>query len=200
VSPSPAAKVCIACSIFRNEIERLQAEARLDFPVRFLGSMLHMVPEKLDQRLREVVAEERAKGQDIVLAYGDCCPNMAGIGTAEGVDRTQGFNCSEILLGKETYRQLRREGVFFLLPEWTLMWRRVFQGTLGLLGGTAQDFMKEMHTRLVYLDTELVPIPEKELAEIAEYCGLPVERMKVSLEPLLASLLKAATRVPHEQA
>ena len=70
--------------------------------------------------------------------------------------------------------------------------------TLGLRGGTAQDFMKEMHTRLVYLDTELVPVPEKELAEISEYCGLPVERMKVSLEPLLASLMKAATRVPHE--
>ncbi len=188
----------MACSIFRNEIERLQAEAKLDLPVRFLGSMLHMVPEKLEKRLQEVVEEERAKGHEIVLAYGDCCPNMTGIGSAEGVDRTQGFNCPEILLGGETYRKMRREGVFFLLPEWTLMWRKVFQGTLGLQGGTAQDFMKEMHTRLVYLDTELEPVPEKELAEISEYCGLPVERMKVSLEPLLASLMKAATRVPHE--
>ncbi len=160
--------------------------------------MLHMVPEKLEKRLQEVVEEERTKGHEIVLAYGDCCPNMNGIGSAKGVDRTQGFNCPEIILGKETYRKMRREGVFFLLPEWTLMWRQVFQGTLGLLGGTAQDFMKEMHTRLVYLDTELVPVPEKELAEISEYCGLPMERMKVSLEPLLASLIKAASQVPHE--
>ena len=198
MTATPPPKVCIACSIFRNEIERLQAEAKLDLPVRFLGSMLHMVPEKLEKRLQEVVEEERAKGNEVVLAYGDCCPNMTGMSSAEGVERTQGFNCPEIILGKETYRQMRRDGVFFLLPEWTLMWRKVFQGTLGLLGGTAQDFMKEMHTRLVYLDTELVPVPEKELAEISEYCGLPVERMKVSLEPLLASLMKAATRVPHE--
>jgi hypothetical protein len=191
-------QVCIACSIFRNEIEQLQAEAKLDLPVRFLGSMLHMVPEKLEKRLLEVVKEERAKGHEVVLAYGDCCPNMIGLGSAEGVGRTQGFNCPEILLGKETYRKMRRDGVFFLLPEWTLMWRAVFQGTLGLLGGTAQDFMKEMHTRLVYLDTKLVPVPEKELAEISEYCGLPVERMKVSLEPLLESLRLAATRITHE--
>ena len=198
MTTTPPPKVCIACSIFRNEIERLQSEAKLDLPVRFLGSMLHMVPEKLEKRLQEVVEEERAKGNEVVLAYGDCCPNMTDMGSAEGVERTQGFNCPEIILGKETYRKMRREGVFFILPEWTLMWRKVFQGTLGLLGGTAQDFMKEMHTRLVYLDTELVPVPEKELAEISEYCGLPVERMKVTLEPLLASLMKAATQVPHE--
>lgn len=198
MTATPPPKVCIACSIFRNEIERLQAEAKIDLPVRFLGSMLHMVPEKLEKRLLEVVEEERAKGNEVVLAYGDCCPNMTGMGSAEGVERTQGFNCPEIILGKETYRNMRRDGVFFLLPEWTLMWRKVFEGTLGLLGGTAQDFMKEMHTRLVYLDTELVPVPEKELAEISEYCGLPVERMKVSLEPLLASLINAATRVSNE--
>ena len=160
--------------------------------------MLHMVPEKLEKRLLEVVEEERSKGNEVVLAYGDCCPNMTGLGSAAGVERTQGFNCPEIILGKETYRNMRREGVFFLLPEWTLMWRKVFQGTLGLLGGTAKDFMKEMHTRLVYLDTELVPVPEKQLAEISEYCGLPVERMKVSLDPLLASLMKASTRFSNE--
>lgn len=198
MNPAPPIQVCIACSIFRNEINRLQAEAKLEIPVRFLGSMLHMVPEKLEKKLQVVVEEERAKGHEIVLAYGDCCPNMSGIGSAEGVVRTQGFNCPEIFLGKEAYRNLRREGVFFLLPEWTLMWREVFQGTLGLQGQTAQDFMKEMHSKIVYLDTGLVPVPENELAEMAEYCGLPVERMKVSLEPLLESLRKAITRIPHE--
>ena len=58
MNPKPATQVCVACSIFRNEIERLQAEAKLDLPVRFLGSMLHMVPEKLEKRLQEVVEEE----------------------------------------------------------------------------------------------------------------------------------------------
>ena len=152
MSPQPA-QVCIACSIFRMEIRRLQEEARLELPVRFLGSMLHMVPEQLETQLHALVEEERAQGREVVLAFGDCCPDMTGLASAEGMARTQGCNCPEIILGREAYRSLRRQGVFFLLPEWTLTWRKVFQGTLGLTGETARDFMGEMHTRLLYLDT-----------------------------------------------
>jgi len=185
---------CIACSIFRKEIEHLHAESRLGMQLRFLSSMLHMAPEVLEQRIQEAVAEERALGHGIVLAFGDCCPNMTGIGSVQGIGRTAGCNCLEILLGREAYRKLRREGVFFLLPEWVLKWRSVFQVTLGLQGKIAQDFMKEMHTRLVYLDTGLVPVPETELAEVSAYFALPVERMAVSMGLLLDSLRTAAQR------
>ena len=178
-------------------MSRLQEEARLELPVRFLGSMLHMVPEQLETQLHALVEEERAQGREVVLAFGDCCPDMTGLGSAEGVARTQGCNCPEIILGREAYRSLRRQGVFFLLPEWTLTWRKVFQGTLGLTGETARDFMGEMHTRLLYLDTGLVPVPGRELAEISSYCGLPVEIRQVSLEPLLASLQRAIAGLAH---
>ncbi|MBI4913032.1 MAG: DUF1638 domain-containing protein [Acidobacteria bacterium] len=187
--------VCVACSIFRDEMERLQAQEQTDLPVRFLGSMLHMVPERLEQRLKAAVQEELAKGHDVLLAYGDCCPHMVDIEEGDGVGRTGGINCCEILLGREAYRRLRREGVFFLMPEWTLNWKAVFRDTLGLHDENARHFMRDMHTRLVYLDTGLIRVPEEELTEIAQFTGLPVERMQVSLDPLLASLRDAAERI-----
>ena len=48
-----------------------------------------------------------------------------------------------------------------------------------------------MHTRLVYPDTGVVPVPHGDLAEAAAYLGLPLEVLPVSLDPLLASLRQA---------
>jgi hypothetical protein len=117
---------------------------------------------------------------------------MEALEREPGTQRTGGINCCEIILGSDAYRALRREGAFFLMPEWALGWKKVFVGQLGLLGPCAREFMREMHTRLVYLDTGILPVPEAELAEASAFLGLPVEVRPVSLEPLLASLERAA--------
>lgn len=185
---------CISCSIFQKEIESLQASGDLDLPVDYLNSMLHMVPAKLEARLAAAMREarNRHRDQDLVLAFGDCCGHMETLESEPGTSRTEGINCCEIILGRETYRQLRREGAFFLMPEWALSWKKVFVGQLGLLGPCAKEFMREMHTRLVYLDTGLLPVPHAELEEASAFLGLPVEIRPVSLAPLLASLKQAA--------
>jgi hypothetical protein len=112
--------------------------------------------------------------------------------SGSGTARTQGINCCEIILGSETYKRLRKEGAFFLMPEWALSWKRVFMDQLGLLGPCAKNFMQEMHTRMIYLDTGLIGVPHEVLAEASEFLGLPVEILPVSLDPLLASLKRAA--------
>jgi hypothetical protein len=185
--------LCISCSIFRKEIEALQASGQLDLPVEYLNSMLHILPAKLETRLREALDSARARESDgnVVLAYGDCCGHMDTFESGSGRARTQGINCCEIILGSETYKRLRREGAFFLMPEWALSWKQVFMGQLGLLGPCARTFMQEMHTRMIYLDTGLIPVPHEVLAEASEFLGLPVEILPVSLEPLLASLKQA---------
>jgi hypothetical protein len=198
--PGPAPKVCIACSIFRRELEQFQAEGRTALSMRYLDSMLHMQPERLQERVQALLAEHLARGGDVVLVYGDCCPRMLDYQQLPGVARTAGINCCEILLGRERYRALRREGAFFLMPEWALDWRRAFHDALGPRKETARMLMRDMHTRLVYLDTGLVPAPERELEEIAEYTGLPVERMAVTLDALLAALQDATTGNDDEQA
>lgn len=191
---NPRPGICISCSIFRREIEALQASGRLDLPVDYLNSMLHMVPAKLETRLQETIGQARNQDpdRDVVLAFGDCCGHMEELGSGPGTSRTEGINCCEIILGHEAYRQLRREGAFFLMPEWAKSWKKVFMGQLGLLGPCAKAFMQEMHTRLVYLDTGVEPVPHAELAEASEFLGLPVEILPVSLDPLLASLEQAA--------
>lgn len=187
-------KLCIACSIFRKEIEALQASGQLDLPVEFLNSMLHLVPARLEARLDTALgaARDQHPDRDVVLAYGDCCGHMDTFESEPGTARTTGINCCEILLGSEAYRRLRKEGAFFLMPEWALSWKQVFVSQLGLLGPCAKTFMQEMHTRLIYLDTGLIPVPHASLSEASEFLGLPVEILPVSLDPLLASLKQAA--------
>ncbi len=187
-------KLCISCSIFRKEIEALQASGRLDLPVAFLNSMLHMVPAKLETRLQGALgaAREQHSDQEVVLAYGDCCGHMDTFEAEPGTARTVGLNCCEIILGREAYRKLRKEGAFFLMPEWALAWRQIFVGQLGLLGPCARTFMQEMHSKMIYLDTGLIPVPHEALREASEFLGLSVEILPVSLEPLLASLHQAA--------
>jgi len=186
-------RLCLSCSIFKQEIKALQAAGKLDLPVEFLNSMLHMVPAKLEARLQEALGSARVQEpeREVVLAYGDCCGHMDTFESEPGTARTAGINCCEILLGRETYRKLRKEGAFFLMPEWALAWKQVFVSQLGLLGPCARTFMQEMHSRLIYLDTGLVPVPHGDLAEASEFLGLPVEILPVSLEPLLASLHQA---------
>jgi len=192
-------KLCISCSIFRKEIEALQASGQLNLPVEFLNSMLHMVPARLEARLQEALGSARSRDPepDVVLAYGDCCGHMDTFESAPGTGRTEGINCCEIILGSETYRKLRKEGAFFLMPEWALSWRQIFVGQLGLLGPCAKAFMQEMHSRMIYLDTGLVPVPHAALEEASEFLGLPVEILPVSLDPLLASLQQAARSAHH---
>ena len=193
--------LCLSCSIFKKEIEALQASGQLELPVAFLNSMLHMVPAKLERRLQEALGAARAQDQNqaVVIAYGDCCGHMEGFESEPGTSRTEGINCCEIILGRETYRKLRREGAFFLMPEWALSWRQIFVGQLGLLGPCAKSFMQEMHSRLIYLDTGLVPVPHDTLQEASEFMGLPLEILPVSLDPLLASLHQAALSARHHE-
>ena len=195
----PTPPTCIACSIFRREIEALQTTTALDLQFRFLNSMLHMVPEQLETRLRHLIDEEKQQGRDVVLGFGDCCPQMLELQADAGTTRIEGINCCEILLGRERYRSLRKEGAFFFLPEWARRWQEIFQKELGLTAFNAKSLMGEMHTRLIYLDTGLVPIPEQEMQEASAFTGLPWEVLPVTLEALHLNLEKAMNpRHPNE--
>jgi len=189
--PRTPSFVCVACSIFRKEIESLQASGELHLDLRYLPSMLHLEPQRLEQCLTHSIAREHEQGHEVILAFGDCCAHMLELTQRETQGRTRGINCCEILLGSERYRTMRREGVFFLLPEWTLIWRRMLQEKFGFGEENARSFMRDMHTRIVYLDTGLSPQPLEELAELAQFTGLPVEILPVTLENLLASLKSA---------
>lgn len=187
--------ICIACSIFRQEMEHLRDSGDINLPVRYLESALHIYPEKLREQLTSVVEAEDERGKGVILAYGDCHSHMIDLERRPNIVRTKGANCCEILLGSGEYNKLRAERVFFLMPEWALRWREIFQRHLGLEQDNAAGIMQDMHSRLLYLDTGLTPVPREQLEEFGKYCGLEWDSMKVGTEYLLRSICEARERL-----
>lgn len=186
--------VMIGCSVLQAEVESLREVHWQDHKRIFLPSMMHMHPERLASSLESVLNAELKKGYGVVLIYGDCCPRMTELEALAGVVRTRGKNCCELLLGPEEYRRLSHEGAFFLIPEWVRRWKEIFTKELGLNRDNATSLMRDMHRKLMYLDTGLAPVPGKELRECAEYCGLPYEVLQVSLGHLHSAIEEAVSK------
>ncbi|SHJ88936.1 Uroporphyrinogen-III decarboxylase [Malonomonas rubra DSM 5091] len=178
----------ISCGVFSDELHHLQETGAIDFPIVYLDSMLHMRPKKLEEGLNKTIQQQLQRYDKIILLYGDCHARMFQAEQPGRVLRLQGSNCIEIILGKERYREIRQKGSFVLLHEWTLRWHRVFTKELGLDEKTARQFMPEHHSELLYLDNGCQPIPEKELQECSDFCGLPWRVETLDFNPLLREI------------
>jgi len=176
--------VVFGCAVFKAEILALKERYWPDLDIRFLNSMLHMVPDELGSRLDKLIQKEVSSDHNILLVYGDCCPQMETLTEHPGVIRVRGNNCCDLLLGRQMYRRLSHEGAFFLFPEWAGRWQHIFRVELGLNAANAASLMKDMHKKLVYLDTGFFPVPVEDLEACSLYCQLPWEVLAVSLEPL----------------
>lgn len=182
--------ICLACGVFRMEIETLARQRKLDCDITVINSMLHMKPVKLEQEMGRLIKAE--PNDRFLLLYGDCHPHMHEMQSMENVSRVAGINCCEILLGREVYRILQKEQTFIFFPEWTHRWKEVFRYELGFINNElAQTFMKEYRKRLVYVDTGVIPVPEKTVQEISEFFDMPVEIMHISLDILMQGINNA---------
>lgn len=197
----PAEKlVCVACSIFRDELEVLLKAGGFDLAMRYVDSRLHVYPEELKEELDRIVEEERARHRKVLLLFGDCHAHMLDYSTGPGIVRVEGVNCCEVFLGAAEYKRMRREGAFFLLPEWTARWREVLPAAIGLNDEDTREMMGELHTKLVYVDTGQQEIPHETLAEVTEYAGLPYEVLSIGLDHLNAALQAAIERLATDAA
>lgn len=189
----PGESLLVSCGIFRQELARLGPAVTGPMRPVFLDSILHMRPARLDAILMGLAGNEKRR---MLLIYGDCCPHMEELAARPTIRKVRGLNCCDILLGHDVYRQLRREGAFFFLPEWTTRWEEIFQTELGLKDQPlAREFMHEMHKRLVYLDTGLAEAPRKALADIEAFFDMPVEIRPVGLEHLATGVLDGLRRL-----
>lgn len=183
----------IACSIFQKEIEILIAQERITIPFEFIDSELHMKPLELKD-----VLKRKLKPQCLVC-YGKCEPNLDQSPDNNNIIKTEGLNCVEIILGKELYRKLRRDGNFFLMPEWTLKWERIFKELLGLSDqALARQFMNEMHSNMLYVNTGIVPLPYETLKNISEYFDINVDVLNIDLTSLESTINKALNQKTND--
>ncbi len=183
----------IACSIFKNEIEFLIAKGKLTTAFSYVDSELHMQPKKLNEVLEKLIRP------NCLICYGDCHSQMITQENAGLMARINGLNCIEIFLGKVTYRQLRAEGAFFLLPEWTCKWERIFKELLGFSNqSVARQFMNEMHTKFIYVNTGIQETPTEILRDISQYFELPIEVIDVDLVHLENAITDGLKRLQNE--
>jgi hypothetical protein len=167
-------KIIVACSIFKKEIEYLKTIGKVNIPVLYLNSMLHMNPKLLNKILDEKLESNSKK--EIILIFGDCHSRMIDYEQNKNIVRTQGINCCEILIGTTEYKKIRKDGAFILLPEWASRWKEVFNDYLGFkTSDQLKPFMNDMHKKLVYIDTGLVQPDYVMLNQISEYVGLSYE-------------------------
>jgi hypothetical protein len=186
--------VVICCSVLCREIEAVLHRDCSDTEIIFIDSMLHMHPEKLHQTMEETLSGK--PGCACLIVYGDCHAYMKEIEKRPHCARTRAVNCSELLLGQELYKKYRNEKTFLFFPEWTVRWREIFQQKLGFSDPTlAREFMQENRNSLVYLDTGISPVPEKEIQEIAVFFGMPVQIIPVSLKYLQETVASALKRL-----
>ena len=69
--------ICVACSVFRDELEALRKRGELDLPVRYLDSMLHMRPKRLETQLTAAVGEESFAAGERISRTTDRPPSSA---------------------------------------------------------------------------------------------------------------------------
>lgn len=173
----------IACSIFKKEIKSLIESGQITGSFTFVSSDLHMVPQQLDKVLEKLITPTS------LLCYGTCYSRMTEQQNKRPIHQVIGLNCCEIFLGRETYQKLRAEGAFFLLPEWTMKWEHIFKDLLGFSNSElASQFMTEMHTKFIYLNTGISTIPMDTLEAVRQYFSLPVEIIDIDLVHLKSAI------------
>lgn len=174
----------LSCGIFENEIEILKREGKLPCDFIYLDSRLHMKPDELKKKLDSKIDDLLKSYEKILLVYGDCHPYMVDSYDPERVFRLEGINCCNIIMGSKKYRKLRKEGAFFVFYEWAHRWKEIFVEDIGLTDQLAPIFMNDMHSKIIYLDTGVGPVPIQILDNMSKYFNLPYEVMSTDLSTL----------------
>jgi hypothetical protein len=191
----------ICCSVLRRELSAFLATEYPGAEICFLDSTLHLYPQRLQVEMDKALAARGHRG--CVLIYGDCHAHIRECADKPQCSRTDGVNCSELLLGREAYSRYRAGKTFIFLPEWTGRWREIFEKELGFTDQTlAREFMQDNQRGLLYLDTGIFPVPQTTLSEISDYFAMTVEIMPVSLQHLQdrvrSAVVRLKTKAAHE--
>lgn len=189
----------VSCSVYAPELTSLSRSGKISYPIRFADSSLHMRPDSLQSRLQAIINEERSEGRSVVLLYGDCSCTMSGLTSQPGVYRVKGNNCGDILLGKERYKTLMKEGALLLFPEWVDRWRQILLNFPGMGEELACSVMQDVHKKFAYINTGLRPVPNEHLRACSTYFGLPYEIVDVNLHNIEKLLSEAIDLVPDDE-
>ncbi len=180
----------ICCAVLKEEISYLFRQKFIEGDLLFLDSMLHMNPMTLYEKVEIAISQNYKNYDQIFLVYGDCSPGMIDLQDKYQIKRVSANNCIELLLGNVEYKKLMKNETFVLLPEWTSLWKEIFQKELGLNENTAKEFMNDTRRNLLYIDTGMFDIPLAMIKDCSDYLGLTYQILSVNLDTLLQNMLQ----------
>ncbi len=177
--------IFISCGIFREELEYLLKEKRLDWNIIYLEAALHVNFDRLKKALVEALEENQKAGIELKVLYGHCHPEIMAILEKYDAKKIEAGNCLEALVGPEEIRRINNEGTaFFLSSGWVNNWEKMFA-----LGEKDFNFdfksMFDGYKRIIVFDTGLIPIDEEKVGRFSKLTNLPIERRHISLDYLL---------------
>jgi hypothetical protein len=153
----PADTLVIACGALAREITALKrANGWGSLAVTCLPAELHNRPERIPERVRATIRENRARYRKIFVAYADCGTGgrIDDVLAAEGVERLPGAHCYEFFATSATFTALAETepGTFYLTDFLLRHFERLVTQSLGLdrHPELAQEYFRH-YKKLTYL-------------------------------------------------
>lgn len=193
--------IIIACSTLKNELSCAMEEIGCTFPVIWLESGLHNVPEKLRQALKDSLGQADALGADrVLLSFGFCgnALNQLLTGHFELI-LPRADDCISLLIGSSKRRhQIQSEaGTYFMTKGWLDGERNIWKEYEYALekygskrGQRIFDTMFGNYKRIGILDTRCYPLKPvmEEASRIAGKLNLALDTIPASNQYLIKLL------------
>ncbi len=168
----------IACRVFKPALEYLQMEERFpNLRLTYLTSNLHLIPQKLKNRLLKETTAAQKRNERVIWLYGDCFPDIDDFCQQHGAIKAPGHYCYEMLLGSERFRQLIDEmaGTYFAERDLITNFEEYCVRPLELRDEEMRKYCFKQYQRLLYVrqpsDLDLV----SQAGEIAGFLELSLD-------------------------
>lgn len=168
----------VACGALANELFTIKAMNNWDhYDVQCLDAKLHNRPALIAPKLKEVIAEEGAGYEHILIGYADCGTNGAIdelIESDSRLDRLEGPHCFSFFIGPDEFDRLsdQNPGTFWLTDFLVRHFDSMVTRNLGLdKHPELRDTYFGNYTNLTYisqLDDEDLVSAAKECAELLQ--------------------------------
>ena len=198
----------VSCGSFREDLETLQEEGLLEgVEVVYTEPCLKERPRKLEELLKERIAEAEGSADRILVIYGDGCfidtsdfsRSIDGLIADTGCDydRIREHSCIEMMLSEEDKEELSGGmKVYWMMPAWVEHKDEVFEEwDLGKRNQTfPQNDMAVVVDSRGFYEGLLEREPEK-ILEFSDWMGIPLDARPITLDRFRELLLAALERL-----